>query len=223
MAPRATRRWRTLRWREGSRGWLAAEFHAVRAWRQDAQGQWQHGWLIGERPLSGSSGERAYYWSNFPSTARLEVLVEYAHRRHHIERFHQDAKEELGWNQYQGRLWPGFHRQAALVMLSYSFWCGRSGSSGSSNPRCGASARGLFPLVRIAAGAPWRPSIGRYVRRCCCWRSKNSFGPTVSKSISHYGADKVVIEAGGERIGIPANSCALSFKMQSQQFEILNG
>ena len=47
--------------------------------------------------------------------------MEYAHRRHHIERFHQDAKDELGWDQYQGRLWHGFHRHATLVMLSYSF------------------------------------------------------------------------------------------------------
>jgi SRSO17 transposase len=56
-----------------------------------------------------------------PHSTALEVLVEYAHRRHHSERFEQDAKDELGWDQYQGRLWPGFHRQAALIMLSYSF------------------------------------------------------------------------------------------------------
>jgi SRSO17 transposase len=49
------------------------------------------------------------------------VLVEYAHRRHPIERYHQDAKDELGWDQYQGRLWFGFHRHAALIMLSCSF------------------------------------------------------------------------------------------------------
>jgi len=121
MTARASRRWRTIRWREGSRGWLAAEFHALRAWRQDGQGQWQRGWLIGERALAGAPGDPAYYWSNFPTTTPLEVLVEYAHRRHHIERFHQDAKDELGWDQYQGRLWHGFHRHATLVMLSYSF------------------------------------------------------------------------------------------------------
>ena len=121
MGARATRHWRTIRWRAGSRGWLMAEFHAVRAWRQDAVGQWHRGWLLGERPQGESTGDRAYYWSDFPSSTPLDVLVEYAHRRHPIERFHQDAKDELGWDEYQGRLWFGFHRHAALIMLSYSF------------------------------------------------------------------------------------------------------
>jgi SRSO17 transposase len=144
MTARATRHWRTIRWREGSAGWLAAEFHAVRAWRQDAEGQWHRGWLIGERRLGGTSGDRAYYWSNFPRTARLEVLVEYAHRRHHIERFHQDAKDELGWDQYQGRGWPGFHRQAALVMLSYSFLVWQEWQQRQQQPARRGRPRGAF-------------------------------------------------------------------------------
>jgi len=61
LAARTGRRWRTIRWREGSRGWLAAQFHAVRAWRQDTQGERRSGWLIGERPRSGTSGDHAYY------------------------------------------------------------------------------------------------------------------------------------------------------------------
>jgi SRSO17 transposase len=48
-------------------------------------------------------------------------LAGYAHRRHAIEQFHEEAKGELGWDQYQGRLWPGFHRHAVTVMLAYSF------------------------------------------------------------------------------------------------------
>jgi len=51
----------------------------------------------------------------------LEELVDYAHRRYAIEQFHEEAKEELGWDQYQGRLWPGFHRHAVTVMLAMSF------------------------------------------------------------------------------------------------------
>jgi SRSO17 transposase len=37
MAARSERRWQTIRWREGSRGWLVAQFDAIRAWRQDRQ------------------------------------------------------------------------------------------------------------------------------------------------------------------------------------------
>ena len=51
----------------------------------------------------------------------LERMVEYAHRRHWVEQFHEQAKELLGWDQYQGRLWTGFHRNSVLVMLAYSF------------------------------------------------------------------------------------------------------
>jgi SRSO17 transposase len=28
---------------------------------------------------------------------------------------------ELGWDQYQGRQWPGFHRHAVTAMLAYRF------------------------------------------------------------------------------------------------------
>ena len=59
--------------------------------------------------------------SNLPASATLEELVDSAHRRHAIAQFHEEAQEELGWDQYQGRLWPGFHRHAATVMLALSF------------------------------------------------------------------------------------------------------
>ncbi|MBV8357352.1 MAG: hypothetical protein JO189_05380, partial [Deltaproteobacteria bacterium] len=35
--------------------------------------------------------------------------------------YHEEAKTKLGWDQYQGRRWDGFHRHAVTVMLSYSF------------------------------------------------------------------------------------------------------
>jgi hypothetical protein len=58
-------------------------------------------------------------WSNLPAATRAE-LAAYAHRRHAVEQFHEEAKGALGWDQYQGRLWPGFHRHAVTVMLAYS-------------------------------------------------------------------------------------------------------
>jgi SRSO17 transposase len=119
LAGRPARHWRTIRWREGSKGWLRGRFCAVRCWRAPSEGAARvPGWLIGERT---SAGERKYHWSNFGEGASLEGMAEYAHRRYGVEKFHEEAKGLLGWDQYQGRLWSGFHRNAVLVMLAYSF------------------------------------------------------------------------------------------------------
>lgn len=119
MVPRW--QWRTVRWREGSVGWLRAKFAAIRCWRVDGDGTRHVGWLIGQRAGRGQASDPKYFWSNFPVDTPLERMVEYAHRRAWVEQFHEEAKELLGWDHYQGRLWTGFHRNAALILLSYCF------------------------------------------------------------------------------------------------------
>jgi SRSO17 transposase len=122
-------RWqgRTIRWRKGTKGWLRKKFVAVRGWRVTRDGARHEGWRVGERATQGQPGERQYVWSNLPPATPRETLAGYAHRRHAIEQFHEEAKGELGWDQYQGRLWLGFHRHTVTVMLAYSFlvWLGR--------------------------------------------------------------------------------------------------
>jgi SRSO17 transposase len=113
--------WRTICWRQGTQGWLRKKFVAVRCWRITSDGQRHVGWLLGERATRGQPEERKYYWSNRPTTATLEELASYAHRRYAVEPFHEEAKGELGWDQDQGRLWPGLHRHAVTVMLASSF------------------------------------------------------------------------------------------------------
>ena len=110
--------WRTIRWRRGTKGWLRQKFVAVRGWRVTRDGPCHEGWLVGERVTQGPPEERTYVWSNLPPETPLEALAGLAHRRHAIEPFHEEAKGELGWDQYQGRLWPGFHRHAVTVMLA---------------------------------------------------------------------------------------------------------
>ena len=122
LAALPARRWQTIRWRQGSKGWLKARFGALRCWRQPKEGVRLPGWLIGERPARGQQPDKwKYHWSNFGAGASLEGMVEYAHRRGGVEQFHEQSKTLLGWDQYQGRLWTGFHRNAVLVMLAYSF------------------------------------------------------------------------------------------------------
>jgi SRSO17 transposase len=113
--------WRSIAWSEGAKGWWRAKFLALRCWRVDGDGTRHVGWLIGQRPGRGHHGDWKYFWSDFPPTTPLEILVEYAHRRHWVEQYHEEAKTELGWDQYQGRRWDGFHRHAVLVMVSYGF------------------------------------------------------------------------------------------------------
>jgi SRSO17 transposase len=113
--------WRTVCWRRGTKGWLRKKFVAVRSWRVTSDGHRHEGWLLGERATQGQPEERKYFWSNLPPETPLQALAGYAHRRHAIEQFHEEAKGELGWDQYQGRLWVGFHRHAVAVLLAYSF------------------------------------------------------------------------------------------------------
>jgi SRSO17 transposase len=128
--------WRTIAWREGTKGQLAKQFAAVRAHRARGDPGWgEHGrsvkhpqiatgpegWLVGERPLPGQEGEHEYYFSTLPADASLERLATLAHARWTIEQFYEDAKGECGLDDYQGRRWDGLHRHLALAMLTSSF------------------------------------------------------------------------------------------------------
>jgi SRSO17 transposase len=148
--------WRTVRWREGSTGWLRGRFAAVRCWRVTSDGRRHLGWLLGEREAPGQEERRKYYWSNFGPDMPLATMVEYTHRRHWVERFHEEAKGLLGWDQYQGRLWTGFHRHAVTVMLAYSYlvwreWRQREARRGRGRPRR-AFSPSAGPASEFAAG-----------------------------------------------------------------------
>jgi len=151
IAAQGQRRWRTVRWREGSQGWLRAKVVALRCWRVTADGTRRIGWLIGE---DARDGKRRYYGSTFGRHTPLVRMVEYAHRRHWVERFHEEAKELLGWDQYQGRLWTGFHRNRVLVMLAYRFLVWQEFKQRHEVSRRGRPRRPFSPSGRSPTAAP---------------------------------------------------------------------
>jgi SRSO17 transposase len=123
--------WQTVTWREGTKGPLTKQFVALRVHRATGGAHLPltdarvttgpEGWLLGERPLPGTTGERKWYFSPLPADTPLQRLVELAHARWAVEQFYEDAKGECGLADYQGRRWDGLQRHLALVMLAYSF------------------------------------------------------------------------------------------------------
>lgn len=115
--------WRTVAWRGTTRGALVKSCARVRVYRTGARGAHtaSQGWLVAERPLPGRGGDHKFYLTHGCDELTLEALMERAHVRWVIERFYQDAKGELGLDEYEGRLWSGLHRHVALVMLAHSF------------------------------------------------------------------------------------------------------
>jgi SRSO17 transposase len=117
--------WRRISWRQGTKGPLAAEFAALRV--RPAEGaQLRHGWhlpgdevwLVGEHR---ASGERKYYLSNLPADAPLEELAATIKARWVCEQAHQQLKEELGLDHFEGRSWTGLHRHALMTMMAFAF------------------------------------------------------------------------------------------------------
>ncbi|QCG95418.1 IS701 family transposase [Azospirillum sp. TSA2s] len=117
--------WRLLTWRTGTKGALRARFAAVRVRVADGPamrtGKHQPGdevWLVGERR---SSGETKYYLSNLPPDTPLRTLASWIKARWVCEQGHQQMKEELGLDHFEGRSWPGLHHHVLLVMMALAF------------------------------------------------------------------------------------------------------
>ncbi len=158
LAAQLLQDWQPLAWSAGAKGGWRAKCLALRCGRVDGEGTRHVGWLLGHRPGRGQTGDGKYCWSDGPAAPPLAVLGEYAHRSHGVEHYQEEAKTELGWDQYQGQRWDGFHRHALTGRLSYRFlvWLEgreREHRKGSGRPRA-AFSPAPGPPPRAAAGGP---------------------------------------------------------------------
>ena len=121
--------WRRITWRHGTKEPLQAKFAAVRVRVADGPAvhlrahATQHlpgdqVWLSGEHR---SSGERKYYLSNLPPDTTLKQLASLIKARWVCEQAHQQLKEELGLDHFEGRSWRGLHRHTLLTLIAYLF------------------------------------------------------------------------------------------------------
>src|SRR5262244_819659 len=121
--------WQTISWRTGTKGKLKARFAAVRVRVADGPRRGIRGktrqcvpgeevWLVGEHR---ASGEKKYYLANLPEKTNLRTLAETIKGRWICEQAHQQLKEELGLDHFEGRSWQGLHRHALMTMIAYAF------------------------------------------------------------------------------------------------------
>jgi SRSO17 transposase len=116
---------RKVTWRKGTKGPLSGRFAMARVRPADGPRSREiHGhlpgdevWLIAEF----RADETKYYLSNLPASASFKTVVSSIKARWSCEQMHQQMKEELGLDHFEGRSWHGLHHHAVLGMIAFAF------------------------------------------------------------------------------------------------------
>jgi SRSO17 transposase len=115
---------RTVTWREGTKGQMAGRFAA---WRVRPAHKLSAGkeplavcWLLVEWPAAADQPAK-YFFSNLPAATGLKRLVATAKGRWWVEHSYRELKDELGLDHFEGRSWRGWHHHAVLVLMAYAF------------------------------------------------------------------------------------------------------
>ena len=117
-------KWKTIRWRQGSKGHLVSRFAAVRVdpaygYRQNRPGPPRQ-WLLIEWPHKRQEPTK-FWFSSLPHQAGLRRLVRLAKMRWQVEQNYQQQKDELGLDHYEGRGYVGWHHHVTMNMMAYGF------------------------------------------------------------------------------------------------------
>lgn len=114
--------WKPFLVKETEKGPLVWEAVEIDIWIKDEKG------LPVEKPLRLVAArnvlnreEIKYFVSNAPSHRPLSWLLHVGFSRWHVERCFEDQKQEIGWDDYQGRLYQGLKRHFILSNVSYLF------------------------------------------------------------------------------------------------------
>jgi len=62
-----------------------------------------------------------YYLANLPTQTDLRTLAATIKARWVCEQAHQQLKDEIGLDHFEGRCWQGLHRHALMTMIAYAF------------------------------------------------------------------------------------------------------
>ena len=121
----AMAKWRRVTWRRGTKGALAERFAAIRVrvgdgpiTRTSRHLPGAEVWLVGEWR---ANGMRKYYLSNLPPGTPRRALAATIKARWVCEQAHQQLKQELGLDHFEGRSWTGLHRHALMTCIAFAY------------------------------------------------------------------------------------------------------
>lgn len=127
VAPKlSAKAWRTVTWRQGSRGAPRSRFAllpvwAAHGWREQAHPPRVQEWLLIEWPKEEKWPTKYWMMQLGGPGPGLRQAVRTAKGRWRVEQDYRELKEELGLDHYEGRQWLGWHHHVCLVTLAYAF------------------------------------------------------------------------------------------------------
>jgi len=127
--------WTRLSCGDGAKGPRFYDWAAVRL--NCPVADWER-WALGRRSISDPE-EYAYALVFVPTGTTLDDVVRVAGRRWTIERAFEEAKGEVGLDEYEVRSWTGWYRHITLALLAHAFLAAIRARTGASLKRGFAS------------------------------------------------------------------------------------
>jgi len=118
--------WKTITWREGTKGPLSSRFARVVVWMATGlmEGKTMKApseELLIEWPERNKEPLKFWLCSLPPHRTSFRGLVRKAKGRFRIEQDYEEMKGEVGLDHFEGRSWQGWHHHVTLVTLAYAF------------------------------------------------------------------------------------------------------
>src|SRR5216683_3806018 len=110
--------WQQVVVRHTERGRLAADFAVQRVWTVAIGQRPRAEWLV---IRSDAEGDCSYTLLNAPEDAPHERLIRWSCRRYFAERTCEDAKTEIGWDEFQAQKYRAWEHHLALTGLALWF------------------------------------------------------------------------------------------------------
>jgi SRSO17 transposase len=114
------RQWQRLAVAEGEKGLITYDWACQRVVESGDGLPGRDAWLLARRSVSDAT-DIAYYLSNAPVDTPLLKLAQVASRRYTVEQCIEEAKGEVGLDEYEVRYWHSWHRHITLSMMAHTW------------------------------------------------------------------------------------------------------